>query len=117
MQQILGELHSHSAVQGIIMWVARGPSGCFTMCLTDGNFKNLATGDVVDRFLNQLSHADDAPGTTDSDGFFETSLYHGEYEARISHPRGDAVSGLKEFSVLPKEEDEERDTYRLTVNV
>ncbi|KAK6143148.1 hypothetical protein DH2020_023496 [Rehmannia glutinosa] len=87
LEQILRELHAHKAVRGILLWVAWSPQGCYTMCLTDNNFKNLATGDVVDKIRNEWSSAADLPGTTDSNGFFQTSLFHGEYEAKISHPK------------------------------
>ncbi|KAL0348297.1 UNVERIFIED_CONTAM: Endo-1,4-beta-xylanase 5 [Sesamum angustifolium] len=87
LEQILWELHSHYAVQGIILWAAWSPQGCYRMCLTDNNFRNLATGNVVDKVRGQWGQADGVQGTTDSEGLFEASLYHGEYEAKISHPK------------------------------
>lgn len=116
LDQILREVHSHFAVQGVIIWSAWSPQGCYRMCLTDNNFRNLATGNVVDKIRYEWSHAADLPGTTDSDGFFETSLFHGEYEAKISHPKGDEFSSVHEISVGPKEE-EAYDVYRLAINV
>ncbi|KAI3448187.1 hypothetical protein Pfo_004852, partial [Paulownia fortunei] len=115
LDQILRELHSHWAVQGIIIWAAWSPQGCYRMCLTDNNFRNLATGNVVDKIRYEWSHRADAPGTTDSNGFFETSLFHGEYEAKISHPKGDEFSNLQEINVVPKEE--AQDMYRFTINI
>ena len=41
------------------------------MCLTDNNFKNLATGDVVDKIHVSLTH-EDLVGTTNAEGYFET---------------------------------------------
>ncbi|XP_073127925.1 endo-1,4-beta-xylanase 5-like [Henckelia pumila] len=104
LDQILREIHAHAAVRGIIFWSAWSPGGCYTMCLTDNNFKNLATGDVVDRFIRTLTQADGVQETTDARGVFETSLFHGEYEAEISHPLG--VKTHK-FSVAPNEAQEE----------
>ncbi|KAL7125222.1 hypothetical protein ABFS83_14G102800 [Erythranthe nasuta] len=115
LEQILWELHSHWAVQGIIMWAAWTPQGCYTMCLTDGNFKNLATGDVVDKVIYKWTHAANTPATTDSNGFFETSLYHGEYEVKVNHPKGDNFSNLKQINLVPNEK--ARDVYRFTINV
>ncbi|KAK6120792.1 hypothetical protein DH2020_045468 [Rehmannia glutinosa] len=115
LEQILRELHAHKAVRGILLWVAWSPQGCYTMCLTDNNFKNLATGDVVDKIRNEWSSAADLPGTTDSNGFFETSLFHGEYEAKISHPKGDQFSTHQKINLVPEEE--ARDVYRVQINV
>ncbi|XP_073120301.1 endo-1,4-beta-xylanase 5-like [Henckelia pumila] len=104
LDQILREIHAHAAVRGIILWSAWSPGGCYAMCLTDNNFKSLATGDVVDRFIRTLNEADGVRETTDARGVFGTSLFHGEYEAEISHPLG--VKTHK-FSVAPNESQEE----------
>lgn len=101
LEQNLRELHSHAAVQGIMVWSAWGPQGCYAMCLTDNDFRNLATGDVVDRFRN--SFAVNWNGSTDVNGFFETSLFFGEYEAKVTHPRGDEFSDVKTIRLAPKE--------------
>ncbi|XP_022725061.1 uncharacterized protein LOC111281644 [Durio zibethinus] len=85
LDQVLKEAHSHPKVDGIVMWAAWKPQGCYRMCLTDNNFKNLPTGNVVDNLLHQWSSKALA-GSTDSDGFFEESLFHGEYEVKITHP-------------------------------
>ena len=74
--QILNELKSHRSVSGILVWSAWSPQGCYAMCLTDNNFKNLATGNVVDNFRGRLSEG--AEGVTDLNGLFEASLHHGE---------------------------------------
>lgn len=102
MDQIISEIHGHPAVNGILIWSAWSPQGCYKMCLTDNNFKNLATGNVVDKYLGQFSHKG-MEVTTDSNGFFTTSLYHGDYEAQVS----DSVSTMgvsstpTKFSVKP----------------
>ncbi|XP_073128151.1 endo-1,4-beta-xylanase 5-like [Henckelia pumila] len=107
LDQILPEIHAHASVQGIMIWSTwnTGPCDPNSMCLTDNNFKNLPTGDVVDRFMRTLTEADGVQETTDSGGVFETSLFHGEYEAEISHPLGLGVTSHK-FSVVPNEAEE-----------
>lgn len=57
------------------------------MCLTDGNFKNLPTGDVVDKLLREWGGLrSQITGVTDADGFCEASLFYGDYDINISHP-------------------------------
>ncbi|KAK4476974.1 hypothetical protein RD792_016173, partial [Penstemon davidsonii] len=104
LDQVIREIHSHASVQGIILWTAWSPQGCYKMCLTDNNFRNLPTGNVVDKYLRRFTQGSD--GITDSNGFFETSLYHGEYEAKISHPNGIKSFNLKNINVAPNEEAE-----------
>ncbi|CAA0831684.1 Glycosyl hydrolase family 10 protein [Striga hermonthica] len=104
LSKIIDELHSNQAVQGMMFWSAFKPQGCYQMCLTDGNFNNLQTGNVVDNFLNQLKHAyDSMSGTTDSNGFFQKSLYHGKYEVRISHPDRPGQDDVHHIHVLPQQ--------------
>lgn len=55
------------------------------MCLTDNEFRNLPTGDVVDRLIWEWkSHH--VVGTADDRGIFEASLFHGDYDVTVSHP-------------------------------
>ena len=98
LDQVLREAHAHPAIHGIVMWAAWKPEGCFRMCLTDSNFKNTPTGDVVDKLLQQWTHAG-LVGTTDADGFFETSLFHGDYEVAITHPTVMNSSLIHSFKV------------------
>ncbi|OMO73882.1 Glycoside hydrolase, family 10 [Corchorus capsularis] len=86
LEQIMLEAHSHPKVNGIVIWAAWKPQGCYRMCLTDENFRNLPTGDVVDRLLHQWGSKAALIGSTDSDGYFEASLFHGDYEVNITHP-------------------------------
>lgn len=86
MEEIIREVHTHPGVKGIMMWAPWNPKGCYRMCLTDNNFKNLPTGDVVDKIIKEWNHQDFS-GNTDENGFFEASLFHGEYEVEISHPQ------------------------------
>ncbi|XP_027108856.2 endo-1,4-beta-xylanase 5 [Coffea arabica] len=102
LDQIIREVRGHPAIQGLLIWAAWSPQGCYRMCLTDNNFRNLPTGDVVDKIIKELKH-EDLIGTTDDEGHFETSLYHGDYEAIISHPAMPSSSssvGMK-FNVAP----------------
>ena len=85
LEEILREAHSHPKVAGIILWSAWKPEGCYRMCLTDNNFKNLPTGDVVDKLMGQWFGFKYLSGKTDSNGFFETFLSHGDYHATIHH--------------------------------
>ncbi|XP_065871864.1 endo-1,4-beta-xylanase 5-like [Euphorbia lathyris] len=86
LEQILREVHSHPKVAGIVIWSAWSPQGCYRMCLTDNNFKNLPTGDVVDKLLHEWGGLKELFGSTDLNGFFETSLSHGDYHVKIHHP-------------------------------
>ncbi|KAL2479576.1 Glycosyl hydrolase family 10 protein [Abeliophyllum distichum] len=116
LEQVIREVHAHAGVNGIIMWSAWSPQGCYTMCLTDNNFKNLATGDVVDKFLSELRVVAGLNGTTDSNGYFATSLFHGEYEAKISHPSALPESyNLTRFNVASIDEARER-TMHVKIN-
>ncbi|GFQ08544.1 endo-1 4-beta-xylanase a [Phtheirospermum japonicum] len=106
LDQILHELYSNPAVEGIMMWAAWSPQGCYVMCLTNNDFINLDTGNVVDKFLTELKQADDdfdAPRTTDSNGFFETSLPHGHYHVKITHPTRPLFSNFGRINVVPEE--------------
>ncbi|KAL7125216.1 hypothetical protein ABFS83_14G102300 [Erythranthe nasuta] len=115
LEQITRELHSHSAVEGIMMWAAWKPEGCYAMCLTDNNFKNLDTGDVVDKIISEWTHAADSPGTTNAKGLFGTSLFHGDYEATVSIGSGDKHSCSQDFSVLPNKGSKK--TIRFKINI
>ncbi|KAJ7946166.1 endo-1,4-beta-xylanase-like [Quillaja saponaria] len=108
LEQILREAESHPKVQGIVMWAAWKPGGCYRMCLTDNNFKNLPTGDVVDKLLHEWGFKSKASGTTDSSGFFETSLFHGDYEVKITHPVLVNSTFIHNFKVMPPNEPKEK---------
>ncbi|KAL4383730.1 hypothetical protein GQ457_15G012990 [Hibiscus cannabinus] len=102
LEQILREGHDHPGVRGMIIWSAWKPEGCYHMCLTDNNFKNLATGDVVDKLLKEWGMTATLEGQTNDHGFFEASLFHGEYEVKISHPANTSLSQM--FKVEPAQE-------------
>lgn len=107
LDQILRETHGNRAVNGFIIWSAWSPQGYYRMCLTDNNFRNLVTGNVVDRFLRELAHQG-LPITTDSNGILTASLYHGVYEAEISHSiktNSSSSSMARKFTVVPRKEE------------
>ncbi|KAJ8530957.1 hypothetical protein K7X08_023838 [Anisodus acutangulus] len=86
LDQILRELHAHPAVKGIMIWSPWQPLGCYKMCfdLTDNSWENLPTGNIVDKFMRELSH-EGFIGNSDSNGYFKTSLFHGDYQVKFSH--------------------------------
>ncbi|KAJ0973696.1 hypothetical protein J5N97_015661 [Dioscorea zingiberensis] len=92
LEEILREAFAHPAVQGIVMWGSWHPQGCYRMCLTDNNFKNLPTGDVVDKLLKEWKTKSQFEGIADINGFFELDLFHGEYEITTSHPSSNSSS-------------------------
>ncbi|CAI0470540.1 unnamed protein product [Linum tenue] len=89
LEQVLREGHAHPKVSGMVVWAAWSPQGCYRMCLTDNNFRNLPTGDVVDKLLHEWGGGREASvvGETDANGYLEASLFHGDYNVSIVHPR------------------------------
>jgi GH35 family endo-1,4-beta-xylanase len=85
LEEVLREAYAHPAVQGIVIWSAWRPEGCYVMCLTDNSFNNLPQGDVVDRLIAEW-RATPRAGSTDAQGYFEAELVHGEYKVTVSHP-------------------------------
>ncbi|KAF5814154.1 putative endo-1,4-beta-xylanase [Helianthus annuus] len=83
LDQVLREAHAHPSVHGIVLWSAWSPQGCYRMCLTDNNFNNLPTGNVVDTIIRQFFNVE-VTATTDVNGFYETSLIHGDYEVSFA---------------------------------
>ncbi|KAE8708440.1 DNA polymerase kappa-like [Hibiscus syriacus] len=109
LEQVFREGHEHPGVSGMIIWSAWKPEGCYHMCLTDNNFKNLATGEVVDKLLKEWGIKATLQGQTDANGFFEASLFHGEYEVKISLPVDAANTSLsKRFNVEPAHESQDQ---------
>ncbi|GAA0166721.1 metalloprotease [Lithospermum erythrorhizon] len=102
LEQVMREAHAHPAIGGIIVWSAWRPEGCYRMCLTDNNFRNLPTGDVVDKLLKEFG-ASVVQGTTNDDGYFEVNLFHGDYHVEINHPMS-TNSTIKKFKVVPQGE-------------
>ncbi|KAK9940936.1 hypothetical protein M0R45_017569 [Rubus argutus] len=95
LEQILREVYAHPQIQGIVIWAAWNPQGCYRMCLTDNNFTNLQTGDVVDTLLHEwglIKAGFTSSATTDTNGVFEASLPHGDYEVKITDPESVKIS-------------------------
>ncbi|XP_025884753.1 endo-1,4-beta-xylanase 5-like [Solanum lycopersicum] len=107
LDQVIKEIVGHPAVQGLIIWSAWKPKGCFRMCLTDNNFKNLPTGDVVDKARATLSH-EGLIGTTNAEGYFETSLFHGDYKPIITHTSMPDSFFHHNLTVTPTAESDEK---------
>ncbi|KAI4990899.1 hypothetical protein ZWY2020_039270 [Hordeum vulgare] len=85
LEQVLREGYAHPGVQGIVMWAAWHPYGCYVMCLTDNNFKNLPVGDLVDKLIAEWkTHKTSA--ATDANGMVELDLVHGDYKLTVNHP-------------------------------
>nr|CAB3501692.1 unnamed protein product [Digitaria exilis] len=84
LEEVMREGFGHPGVKGIMMWAAWHAKGCYVMCLTDNNFKNLPVGDVVDRLLEEWRKVPEKP-RTDGKGVFEAELFHGEYRVTVKH--------------------------------
>ncbi|KAK3157405.1 hypothetical protein QOZ80_2AG0121490 [Eleusine coracana subsp. coracana] len=85
LEEVLREGYAHPSVQGIVMWAAWHAKGCYVMCLTDNNFRNLPVGDVVDKLIAEWrTHTRLA--TTNANGMVEVDLVHGEYNVTLTHP-------------------------------
>ncbi|CAN4107807.1 unnamed protein product [Withania somnifera] len=106
LDQAIKEVVGHPAVQGLIIWSAWKPTGCFRMCLTDNNFKNLPTGDVVDKIRATMAH-EGLVGTTNDEGYFEAALFHGDYKAVVTHPSMADSSFHHNLTVTPTAESDE----------
>ncbi|MCD7451140.1 hypothetical protein HAX54_009765 [Datura stramonium] len=67
LDEIIKEVVGHPAVQGLLIWSAWSPQGCYRMCLTDNNFKNLPTGDVCQTKFVRHYHTRWFVGTTNAE--------------------------------------------------
>jgi GH35 family endo-1,4-beta-xylanase len=90
LEQVLREGFGHPNVDGIIMWAAWHAKGCYIMCLTDNNFKNLPVGDLVDKLIAEWKTHRKA-ATTDENGAMVLDLPLGEYEITVHHPSLDSA--------------------------
>ncbi|XP_057536345.1 endo-1,4-beta-xylanase 5-like [Amaranthus tricolor] len=81
---VLREVFSHPSVKGIILWTALNPNGCYRMCLTDNNLRNLPAGDVVDSLLKEWQTGI-AQGYTDEYGSYTFSGFLGDYNLHVVH--------------------------------
>ncbi|XP_022749204.1 uncharacterized protein LOC111298742 [Durio zibethinus] len=84
LEQVLREGFSHPSVNGIMLWTALHPNGCYEMCLTDQNFNNLPAGDVVDNLLKEWQTGE-IKGQTDEHGSYSFYGFLGEYKVYASY--------------------------------
>lgn len=67
-----------------MLWTALHPDGCYEMCLTDGDFHNLPSGDAVDRLLQEWE-TKQTGGVTDDHGLYSFDGFLGEYKVSVSY--------------------------------
>ncbi|XVE67137.1 hypothetical protein DITRI_Ditri08aG0136600 [Diplodiscus trichospermus] len=84
LEQVLREGFSHPSVNGIMLWTALHPKGCYEMCLTDENLNNLPAGDVVDNLLKEWQTRE-IEGQTDEHGSYSFYGFLGEYKVNVSY--------------------------------
>ena len=85
LEEILREAYAHPAVEGIITFSGPAIAGFKDMQLVDWNFHNTPAGDVVDKLLNEWKTGS-VQVKTDSKGFVDVSLFHGDYDVTVIHP-------------------------------
>lgn len=84
LEEVLREGFSHSSVNGIMLWSALHPYGCYQMCLTDNDFNNLPTGNVVDKLLKEWQ-TELEQGQTDEQGAYSFYGFLGEYQVTLTY--------------------------------
>ncbi|KAF5205045.1 Endo-1,4-beta-xylanase [Thalictrum thalictroides] len=84
LEQVLREGFSHPYVNGIMLWTALHPNGCYQMCLTDNNLHNLPAGDVVDKLLQEWQ-TEDIMEQTDDHGSYSFFGFLGEYNVKVKY--------------------------------
>ncbi|XP_020238003.1 endo-1,4-beta-xylanase 1 isoform X2 [Cajanus cajan] len=84
LEEVLREGFSHPYVNGIMLWTAFHPNGCYQMCLTDNNFKNLPAGDIVDKLLEEWQSGR-VEGVTDGHGSYSFYGFLGEYRISVNY--------------------------------
>ncbi|XP_057965322.1 endo-1,4-beta-xylanase 5-like [Malania oleifera] len=116
LEQVLREVHAHPAIKGIVMWASWTPQGCYRMCLTDNNFRNLATGAVVDKLIAEWSQKRFV-AKTDAEGFFEAPLFHGDYQVTIASHAAAANLSSSSTSQTFKVQAAKRTSQKTTLHV
>ncbi|XP_047956325.1 endo-1,4-beta-xylanase 5 isoform X2 [Salvia hispanica] len=84
LEEVVREGFSHPAVNGIVLWSAFRRGRCYQMCLTDGNFSNLPTGEAVDRLMKEWS-SDGLEGRSDEHGSYSFFAFLGEYKVTAKY--------------------------------
>ncbi|KAF5448964.1 hypothetical protein F2P56_029454 [Juglans regia] len=93
LEEVLREGFSHPSVNGIMLWTALHPNGCYRMCLTDNNFQNLPAGDVVDKLLKEWQTGE-IEGETDEHGSYSFHGFLGEYQISVKYGNRTANSTI-----------------------
>ncbi|XP_073310017.1 endo-1,4-beta-xylanase 5-like [Primulina huaijiensis] len=105
LEEVLREVFSHPAVEGIVLWAGWKPTGCnktcledknfnklakgcARMCFTDNNFKNFPLGDMVDRLIREW-RTTYLKGATNKKGVYQPLVFHGDYTLTFTHPSSD----------------------------
>lgn len=96
LEHVLREGFSHPSVNGIMLWTAVHDYGCYQMCLTDVDMKNLPAGDVVDRLLKEWE-TKSLNGETDEHGLFSFNAFLGEYKVDVRYGNRSVLSSLSLF--------------------
>lgn len=84
LEEVLREGFSHPSVNGIMLWTALHPNGCYQMCLTDYYLNNLPAGDVVDKLLQEWETRV-VNGETDEHGSYIFDGFLGEYNVSVKY--------------------------------
>ncbi|KAJ3684543.1 hypothetical protein LUZ61_013707 [Rhynchospora tenuis] len=71
--------------------------GCYQMCLTDWNMRNLPTGDTVDMLLQEWA-TNQLTGATDIHGSYSFLGFLGEYKVTVNYADRSTVA----FMSLPQ---------------
>ncbi|KAF6164002.1 hypothetical protein GIB67_028706 [Kingdonia uniflora] len=97
LEQVLREGFSHPSVNGMMLWSALHPYGCYRMCLTDNNLRNLPAGDVVDKLLQEWKTGA-RDGQSDGYGSYSFHGFLGEYSCK-GYPEAPLYNGgiLKDY--------------------
>ncbi|KAL2460072.1 Glycosyl hydrolase family 10 protein [Abeliophyllum distichum] len=93
LEAVLREGFSHPSINGIMLWTALHPYGCYQMCLTDNNFQNLPAGNVVDTLLKEWQTGA-VEGQTDDHGSFSFDGFLGEYNVTVNYGNRTANSSF-----------------------
>eukprot|EP00257_Ricinus_communis_P022994 XP_015582867.1 uncharacterized protein LOC8262286 isoform X1 [Ricinus communis] len=93
LEQVLREGFAHPAVEGIIMFVGPAIAGFNVTTLADRDFKNTPSGDVVDKLIDEWK-SKRKEIKADSEGTFEVSLFHGDYNITVKDPVTNSLTNL-----------------------
>ncbi|KAL1811151.1 hypothetical protein ACET3Z_021216 [Daucus carota] len=91
LEQVLREGFAHPSVNGIMLWTALSPKGCYQMCLTDDNFNNLPAGDVVDKLLKEWQTGT-LESRTNEQGSYSFYGFFGEYKVTAQYGNSSSTS-------------------------